>query len=186
MTKQLTALILFMVSLPAAAATINLTTPSVIVSAGQTFSVEVELTGNLDDEWLVAFGFDVLIDEPSRLSLVEVTVNADYFTPLLSIDNRVIAFSTALFEPVGSPIKLASLILLAGPALGPVTLQVSGSPADPELGLQIVNLSDFDSYAKSLQGSVTVTVTPEPGTSTMGLCGGLLLLAGSGWLRNRA
>lgn len=158
---------------PASAASILLTPSTLTPTVGQSFTIQVGVTGTLagrptGDE-VIFFGFDNTNSNSAAASLLGVTVG-----PLFLNDSGVFAGTdvngtAGLPGPVnGDPLLLATLMFSALQP-GPVTLGTFSDVDNPNEGLQFLE----NSLASDLTGSVTVQVraaqaVPEP--SSAGLC----------------
>ena len=191
MRKLLT--VVFLLSLPLAAATIDLQSLDTDLVPGQALTVDVVLSNNGEDEWITSFGFDVLLSTLDRLTLTDVTINDVFFESLSASDVGVFGVSKTLFAPTGSPIALAKLHITAGPDAGPVLLSVQG-PVNPLLqpnsGVHIVRLdtnSNPATYAHGITASLQFNVAAVPEGSTLSLVlGGGLLMVGAAHRRRRS
>lgn len=166
---SLAALALAASVLPAGAATILLNTPS-SPAVGSSFDVTVRLTGVFTThpgDALAAFGFNVVIGNPSRVSYTGETIGA-LFTDVSGVfgpSPQVAGFATAGFLQAGDftePLTLATLHFRAN-ALGLSTIGIATDLTDPNQGLLYLTAS-ADSLNASSSANVTAAV-PEPDTT---------------------
>ena len=182
---SLAALALAASVLPAGATTILLNTPS-SPAPGSSFDVTVQLTGVFDThpgDALAAFGFDIVIGNPSSVSYTGETIGA-LFTDVSGAFGpapQVAGFATAGFLQAGDftePLTLATLHFQAG-APGSSTVGISTNLNDSNQGLLYLT-AGADPLDASTRVTVSETATPEPGTTILG---GLALA--SLWFRRR-
>jgi hypothetical protein len=186
--KRLTRLLLLTAMLaifgsPAAAATINFSTPGVVSGA---FDVTITATDVFDGrdpitDLLISFGFNVAVGDPSVVSFVGATAGP-LFDAVTSQPGTTV-FASAFgqngfgIEPgVVEPLILATLHFAAiGP--GATNIAITSDLANLFQGLQFLN----QPFAESIDASLAVTVAdtqPVPEPTTLLLSGiGLLGLA---------
>ena len=166
---SLAALALATYALPAGAATILLNTPS-SPALGSSFDVTVRLTGVFTThpgDALAAFGFNIVIGNPSRVSYTGETIGT-FFTDVSGVfgaSPQVAGFATAGFLQAGDftePLTLAILHFRAN-ALGVSTIGIATDLTDPNQGLLYLTAS-ADPLNASSSANVTAAV-PEPQTT---------------------
>lgn len=159
--------------LPAGAATITLDTPASTAS-GSSFDVTVQVTGVFDThagDALAAFGFDIVIGDPSSVSYTGETIGA-LFTDVSGVfgpSPQVAGVATAGFlEAVDftEPLTLAILHFQAG-APGSSSIGITTDLDDPNQGL-IYLTAGADPLDASTRVTVSEAATPEPGTMILG------------------
>ena len=169
---------------PANAASISLSsTPivaggfDVVVSASDLFLGRDETS-----DFLISFGFDVLVTTPATASFSGATSNASFFD-LVSIVPNTDVFAAAsgfgLFPPVASPLTLVTLHFQQL-AAGPIVISLTTDLANLFHGLQFLN----DPFQEGISGRVSVgeAAAPIPEPATLVLLGSGALI---GQLRRR-
>ena len=164
---------------PANAASISLSsTPivaggfDVVVSASDLFLGRDETS-----DFLLSFGFDVLVTTPATASFTGATSNTLFFDAVSSVpDTDVFAAASGfgLFPPVASPLALVTLHFQQL-AAGPIVISLTSDSANLFQGLQFFN----EPFEEGISGRITVAeaaAVPEPAT---------LVLLGSGALIGR-
>jgi hypothetical protein len=175
---------------PAAAATINFSTPGVV--SGGPFDVTITATDVFDGrdpitDLLLSFGFNVGVSNPSVVSFVGATAGPLF--DAVTTQPGTMVFASAFgqngfgIEPgVAEPLILATLHF-AALAPGTASILITSDLANLFQGLQFLN----QPFAESIAGEVAVTVggtQPVPEPTTLLLSGlGLLSLAARRRLR---
>ena len=168
---SIAALALAASALPAGAATILLNSPA-SPAVGSSFDVTVRLTGVFNThpgDALAAFGFNVAIGSPSRISYTGETIGA-LFTDVSGVfgpSPQVAGFATAGFLQTGDfvePLTLATLHFHAN-ALGSSTIGITTNLTDPNQGLLYLT-AGADPLNASTSANVTASI-PEPDTTIL-------------------
>lgn len=163
---------------PAAAATISISTPGVV--SGPTFDVVVSatnvFTGRALDDFLVSFGFNVTVSDPTKVSFTGATAGPEFEAATTQPGTNVFAAASnfGIATPVAEPLILATLHF-ATLASGTTNINITTDLANVFQGLQFINAP----FMESIGGTVPVTVAtqtavPEPTTlvlSGLGLIG---------------
>ncbi len=162
---------------PAGAATISFSTPA-IVSGG--FDVVIEATnvfdGRTPDDFLLSYGFDVSVTDPTKLSFLGATSGPMFDVAQSLPGTDVYALATGQhgvgIEPgIAEPLILATLHF-ATLGSGAANIFITSDLSNLSQGLQFLNAP----FAESIAATIPVTVAapvPEPAT---------LLLSGIGLL----
>jgi hypothetical protein len=160
---------------PAANALIVTLVPSsATVAPGEAFTVEVvasQVFDGLDSgDEVLAFGFEVTVSAAAVATFTGAAVAAAFDDDSALLPDTEVAGS-AFPGLTADPIALATLSFQAG-APGVVQLGVASALSDPNEGLTY-----FLAGQQALDGSVTVTVVPEP-SSVLLLAAGVAVLIG--------
>ncbi len=152
------------------ASVLTLVPSSATPMAGQTFTIDFQVTGNTDE--ILGFGLDYSVSTPS-IVFQGFTIDP-FFGADLGLGEPQISAIT--FPGATAPsVSLVSFSFLAS-AVGPSVFQVTSDLNDPNQGLFLL-----EGPAVDLGQQVTINVqsaVPEPGTfSLAGLVGGLFLIA---------
>ncbi|MDZ4800191.1 MAG: PEP-CTERM sorting domain-containing protein [Bryobacteraceae bacterium] len=165
--KKLTALLLTAAAIQLSAATISLTPSTLNPTVGQTFTIDVLVDNNGDDE-VYAAGFDYLISVVNRLSFVSAMFNPLFVSQTVAgVD--VYGTSETLTNITGNSFTLATLTLQAGPQAGLVTFSILSDTNSPDEGLFSLDPNTFDFFQTDLDASVQLDVqaVPEPASLSM-------------------
>lgn len=160
---------LLCVSLNVSAGVIALTPSNATPTVGDTFTVQLAVTGNTDE--ILGFGLDYSITG-AAITLQGFTINP-FFGADLGLTNTQIAAITFPGDTSGT-VNLVSFSFLAA-APGSATFSVSSILEDLNEGL--FGLTDGQTDL-SKQVTINVSDTPEPATWLMLASGGLLLFVG--------
>ena len=168
---SLAALVLAASVLPASATTIALVTPSAL-AAGSSFDVAVQLTGVFDThpgDALAAFGFDVVVGNPSDVSYTGETIGTLFtdVSGLFGPSPQVAGFASAGFLQAGDFTEPLTLAILHFTAIAPggSSIGIATDLADPNQGLLYLT-AGADPLNDST--SVSVNAVPEPATAIPG------------------
>jgi hypothetical protein len=164
---------------PAAAATINFTTPGVVSGPFDVTITAEDLFDGRDPitDLVLSFGFNVAVSDPSTLSFLGAT-SGPLFDPVTSQPGTLV-FASAFgqngfgIEPgVAEPVILATLHFAAvGP--GAANILITSDLANLFQGLQFLNQPFAEAIAAEIPVTVGASPVPEPTT---------LLLSGIGLL----
>jgi hypothetical protein len=156
------------------ASVLTLVPSSATPIAGQTFTIDFEVTGNTDE--ILGFGLDYSASTPS-IVFQGFTINPFFGGDLGLGDPQISAITFP--GATASSVNLVSFSFLAS-AAGQSVFQVTSDLNDPNQGLFLLNGPPVD-----LDQQVTIRVqssVPEPGTlSLAGLAAGLFLVAVRRW-----